>query len=94
MSSITSKLPKLLRGVNRSGDFYVTGTAEFFAPQLEVEDIGVISLPLLPPQAKQLLEAAERAPRGRRTGSASAGRAAAGSKACNRSSNGRPKDSA
>jgi hypothetical protein len=64
MSSITSKLPKLLRGVNRSGDFYVTGTAEFFAPQLEVEDIGVISLPLLPPQAKQLLEAAERAPRG------------------------------
>jgi len=65
MSSLTSELAALLATVRRPGDFFAFGTIEFLAPQLEVEGVGPIALPLLPAQAKQLVIAAERAPFGR-----------------------------
>ncbi|MFO1432107.1 MAG: 2OG-Fe(II) oxygenase [Candidatus Competibacteraceae bacterium] len=65
MSSITTELAELLSTVQRPGDFYTTGTIEFFAPHLEVEGVGPIALPLLPVQAEQLIAVAEQAPYGR-----------------------------
>lgn len=65
MSSITSELAKILSTIQRPGDFFVSGTSELLAPQLEVEGVGQIALPLLPSQAMQLVAAAERAPYGR-----------------------------
>jgi 2-oxoglutarate-Fe(II)-dependent oxygenase superfamily protein len=65
MSSLTSELAAVLTIVRRPGDFFASGTIEFLAPQLEVERVGQIALPLLPTQAKQLVAVAERAPFGR-----------------------------
>ncbi len=65
MSSITTELAELLSTVQRPGDFYTTGTIEFFTPHLEVEGVGPIALPLLPVQAEQLIAVAEQAPYGR-----------------------------
>lgn len=65
MLAITAELAELLSAVNRPGDFFVSGTAEMLAPQLEVEGVGRIALPLLPIQAEQLIAVAERAPYGR-----------------------------
>ncbi|WP_114949148.1 2OG-Fe(II) oxygenase [Microvirga calopogonii] len=65
MSSLTSELAGVLATVRRPGDFFASGTIEFLAPQLEVEGVGPIALPLLQLQAKQLIAAAERAPYGR-----------------------------
>ena len=65
MSSITSELAAVLATVRRPGDFFASGTIEFLAPQLEVEGVGQIALPLLPTQAKQLVAVGERAPFGR-----------------------------
>ena len=65
MRSISAKLAGLLRKVERPGDFYAAGTAAIFPPQLGVEGVGVIALPLLDVQAEQLIAAAERAPYGR-----------------------------
>ena len=65
MQSIAAKLAGLLQKVERPGDFYAAGTAAIFPPQLEVDGVGVIALPLLDVQAEQLIAAAERAPYGR-----------------------------
>jgi predicted 2-oxoglutarate/Fe(II)-dependent dioxygenase YbiX len=65
MSSITTDLAELLSTIKRPGSFYATGTTEIFAPQLEVEGVGPISLPLLPVQVEQLVAVAEQAPYGR-----------------------------
>jgi len=65
MSSLTSELAAVLTTVRRPGDFFASGTIELLAPQLEVEGVGPIALPLLQLQAKQLIAAAERAPYGR-----------------------------
>ena len=65
MSSINIKLAEILATVQRPGNFYATGTLEFHAPQLEVDGVGPIALPLLPVQAEQLIGVAERAPYGR-----------------------------
>jgi len=65
MSSIVPDLAKILPAIRRSGDFYAAGTAEMFAPNLEVDGVGRISLPLLPVQAQQLIAVASRAPYGR-----------------------------
>jgi predicted 2-oxoglutarate/Fe(II)-dependent dioxygenase YbiX len=62
---ITQELAKILTDVDRPGDYFVTGRAEFLAPRIEVEGVGLIALPLLPAQAKQLIKAATRAPFGR-----------------------------
>jgi len=65
MPSITTALAEELSTVQRPGDFYAAGTAEFLAPRLEVEGVGPIALPLLKVQAEQLIAIAERAPYGR-----------------------------
>lgn len=65
MSLIATDLAALLSAVDRPGDFYVSGRMDAFAPRLDVGGVGVIALPLLPVQAKQLVAAAERAPYGR-----------------------------
>jgi predicted 2-oxoglutarate/Fe(II)-dependent dioxygenase YbiX len=67
MSSLNSKIAKVLSTVERPGDFFASGTVEMLAPRLEVEGVGQIALPLLPVQAEQLVAAAERAPYGRGT---------------------------
>ncbi len=63
--TITQKLAKILDDVDRPGDFFASGRAEFLAPRIEVEGVGPIALPLLPAQAKHLIKAATRAPYGR-----------------------------
>ena len=63
--TITQNLAEILGDVDRPGDFFVSGCAEFLAPRIEVEGVGPIALPLLPGQAKQLIKAATRAPYGR-----------------------------
>jgi predicted 2-oxoglutarate/Fe(II)-dependent dioxygenase YbiX len=65
MSSIVIDLAKILPTIRRHGDFYATGTMEMFAPNLEIDGVGRISLPLLPVQAEQLVAVATRAPYGR-----------------------------
>ncbi len=65
MPTLTTELAEILSTVQRPGDFYAAGTAEIFAPGLEVEGVGVVALPLLPQQAAQLIAVAERAPYGR-----------------------------
>ena len=65
VSSITTELAELLATVRRPGDFFVSGTAEFRAPVLEVEGVGRLALPVLPAQAAQLAAVAEPAPYGR-----------------------------
>ena len=65
MASITNELAAILTTVRRPGDFFASGLIELLAPQLEVDGVGQIALPLLPTQAKQLVAVAERAPFGR-----------------------------
>lgn len=65
MSTIAAKLADILSTVERPGDFYASGTMAMFAPHLEVERVGRVSLPLLPVQTKQLIAVADRAPYGR-----------------------------
>ena len=65
MSSITVDLAEVLGTVRRPGDFFVSGTAEMPAPRLEVEGVGIVALPLLEMQARQLIAIAKRAPFGR-----------------------------
>jgi predicted 2-oxoglutarate/Fe(II)-dependent dioxygenase YbiX len=65
MSSITTDLTEILSTVQRPGNFYTSGTTETFAPQLQVEGVGPIALPLLPIQVEQLVTVAEQAPYGR-----------------------------
>ncbi|MBK7664938.1 MAG: hypothetical protein IPJ21_15610 [Sterolibacteriaceae bacterium] len=65
MSLITQEFAETLRTIRRPGDFCASGTAEIFAPRLEVDGVGAVSLPLLPTQAEQLIAVAERAPYGR-----------------------------
>ncbi|CAK0769258.1 2OG-Fe(II) oxygenase [Gammaproteobacteria bacterium] len=65
MSTITTELAKVFRAIQRPGYYCTTGTVEVFAPRITVDGFGLISLPLLPAQAKQLIALAERAPYGR-----------------------------
>ena len=63
--TITQDLAEILDDVDRPGDFFASGRAEFLAPRIEIEGVGLIALPLLPAQARQLIKAATRAPYGR-----------------------------
>ncbi|HRX69893.1 MAG: 2OG-Fe(II) oxygenase [Candidatus Competibacteraceae bacterium] len=65
MSFIAIELAKALSAVDRPGDFCINGVVDMYVPQLEVEGIGPIALPLLPVQAQQLIAVAEQAPYGR-----------------------------
>lgn len=62
---IADKLAEILEGVSRPGDFFVAGRAELLPPRIEVEGVGTVALPLLPAQAKALINAATQAPYGR-----------------------------
>ena len=65
MFMLTKQLSKILKGLQSPGDFYANGTLEIFSPCLEVDQVGRISLPLLPVQAEQLVKIADRAPYGK-----------------------------
>ena len=65
MPSIATELAEVLSTVRRPGDFFASGTTEIPAPRLEVAGVGVVALPLLPAQARELIAVAERAPYGR-----------------------------
>jgi len=58
-------LEQLLSGVERAGDFFVSGTVEVPMPKLEVEGVGVVSFPVPPNQIAALIGQATRAPYGR-----------------------------
>ena len=65
MDSLNDTLAAKLAAVQRPGDYFVSGTVEAYLPQLEVESVGRIALPLLPQQAQQLIAVATQAPYGR-----------------------------
>ncbi len=65
MTVIATDLAALLGTVRRPGDFYVAGEIAFSPPSLDVASVGPVALPLLPIQARQLIDAAEPAPFGR-----------------------------
>lgn len=65
MTTINQNLADILVTIRRDGDFYATGTSEIAMPQLEVDGVGRIALPLLPVQAEQLIACASRSPFGR-----------------------------
>lgn len=58
-------LETLLKGVNRAGDFFATGTAEIPMPRLEIEGAGVLSFPVPESQIQEVIRQATRAPYGR-----------------------------
>src|SRR2546427_4834120 len=58
-------LDELLCGVERVGDFFVSGTVEVPMPKVEVEGVGVLSFPVPPTQIAALVQHATRAPYGR-----------------------------
>ncbi len=62
---LTKQFANILQSLQSPGNFYAHGTMELFPPCLEVNQVGRISLPLLPVQAEQLVEVAERAPYGK-----------------------------
>lgn len=64
-SKITRELAKIISTIRCHGEFYATGHAEIVMPNLEVDGVGRIALPLLPVQAEQLVALAARAPFGR-----------------------------
>jgi hypothetical protein len=62
MDSINDALAAVLQTVQTPGDFFAAGECALHLPQIEVEGIGPMALPLLPAQAAQRIAAAERAP--------------------------------
>lgn len=65
MPSITTDLTEILRTIRCDGDYYASGSTEISPPNLEVEGVGLISLPFQQAQLEQLIARAERAPFGR-----------------------------
>ena len=58
-------IEELLSGVERAGDFFVSGAMEIPMPRVEVEGMGVLSFPVPPTQIAALIHRATRAPYGR-----------------------------
>jgi hypothetical protein len=58
-------LEELLEGVERAGDFFVSGTVEIPMPKVEIEGMGVLSFPVPQSQIAELIALATRAPYGR-----------------------------
>lgn len=65
MKPLNDTLAATLTAVQRPGDYFASGTVDAYLPQLEVEAVGRIALPLLPQQAQQLVAVATQAPYGR-----------------------------
>lgn len=59
------QLEALLSGVERPGDFFVSGVVEIPMPKVEVEGVGVLSFPVPATQIAALIQRATRAPYGR-----------------------------
>ena len=64
-TAITHELAKIIPAIRCHGDFYARGKSEIAMPNLDVDGVGRIALPLLPVQAEQLIAIAARAPYGR-----------------------------
>ena len=60
-----SRLEEVLNSIERSGDYFAEGRFEESPPYMSVEPVGTIAFPILLPQVRSLIEAAERAPYGR-----------------------------
>ena len=58
-------LEKVLSGVKRPGDFFVSGALEMPMPQIDVEGVRPLSFPIPDDQIAALVRRAERAPYGR-----------------------------
>ena len=58
-------LEKLIKSVNRPGDFYAQGRLVVPMPRLEIDGIGMLSFPVPEMQVRSLIAGAERAPYGR-----------------------------
>lgn len=65
MSTLNDDLSDILATLACHGDYYAAGTSECAIPNLQVDGVGRISLPLLPIQAEQLIAVASRSPFGR-----------------------------
>jgi hypothetical protein len=65
MSSLVEQFVEMVQSIERPGDFYMSGTAEIPLPGLEIDGVGPVALPLLPAQARQLMDVAEQAPYGK-----------------------------
>ncbi len=57
----------ILNGINRSTDFYATQNSKAFFPQLQIEGLGELALPLCEAQAEQLIKLCAKAPYGKGT---------------------------
>ncbi len=64
-AKITEELPAILQHIEQPSRFAVGGSLRFFHPQIEVQGVGRVALPLLPQQAEALIAIAEPAPYGR-----------------------------
>ena len=58
-------LEAVMSGVNRPGDFFVSGAVELPMPKVEVEGVGILSFPVPDAQIAAMMRRAERAPYGR-----------------------------
>src|SRR5215217_8213441 len=58
-------LEAVMSGVNRPGDFFVSGAMELPMPKVEVEGAGILSFPVPDAQIAAIVRRAERAPYGR-----------------------------
>ena len=65
MAALNNDLSAILATIRCQGDYYAFGTSDCAMPNLEVNGVGRISLPLLPIQAEQLIAVATRSPFGR-----------------------------
>lgn len=58
---------KILKDINRSPDYYVYQSSKAFFPQLRIDGLGELALPLCDAQAKQLIKLCIKAPYGKGT---------------------------
>lgn len=65
MPSTNNQLSAILRSIGRAGDFYAAGRSEMAPPNLQVDGVGLISLPFQQQQLDALLARASLAPFGR-----------------------------
>lgn len=62
---LDSQIFDLLNEINRSPDFYTYQSSKAFFPQLNIDDLGELSLPLCEAQAQQLIKLCIKAPYGK-----------------------------
>jgi hypothetical protein len=65
MTDITEALPRILKNVQRPGDFYAAGAIELPVVRIDVDGFGLVGLPLTSSQCHALAQLATPAPYGR-----------------------------